>query len=297
MKYRLPVWRRYVLFDPDDFQNICDDILVSWRKPRVGVQERPRKHGVGGCLFAVLGALTTGLSDIAMEGVVEMPASLINIEFERILKILDETYECELFLMNEEEKRDCVGAAKSHPNIMYFVDGCDFAINNAKEGWMYKTHKKNVPKQRAIRAQILIDAGSGFFRGVEVDPAGLYNDQAMLSKSKWNRPNKLTNDDEYVGADLGYASTQYINVMKPFSNKDLKEIPDLKLWNKFFNADRSLIERNLAVIRSVFRIFDAPWRRNKHLFPLALRVCLKLLNKYWRLPQNLPPGLKRRYRL
>lgn len=291
------MFRRYALFDPDDFKDLAAEIYDEWRKPRYGVQERPRKHGCGACLLAVIGCCTTGMSDVAMEGVVEFPSSLINIEFERLMTILDEHLEPEMQLMDDEEKEVCKGSAISHPNILYFVDGCDFAVRVAKDGWMFTTHKKNVPKKRAIRAQILIDSYAGLFRGVEVDPAGLYSDQGMLSKSKWNEPNKLTGDDEYVGADLGYASTDHINVMKPFTEKALKENPEFKTWNKAFNADRSLIERNFAILQEVFRIFDKPWRRNKHLFPITLRVCMKLLNRYWRLPQNLPPGLRKKQQI
>eukprot|EP01084_Bolivina_argentea_P212532 361245_1 len=84
LKYRLPVFKRYALFDPWTFEIIADEIESEWKKPRTGEQERSRKHDVKACLFAVLGLMSTGMSDLAMEAVCEMPASLINIEFERI---------------------------------------------------------------------------------------------------------------------------------------------------------------------------------------------------------------------
>ena len=68
------------------------------------------------------------MTNFNMEAVSRIPASLINIEFERILKILDREYEGELFLMNDEEKSHCVGKAQSEPNMMYYIDGCDFAF-------------------------------------------------------------------------------------------------------------------------------------------------------------------------
>ena len=110
------------------------------------------------CLLAVIGCLTTGMSDLAVEAVVRMPAALINFEFARVLRILDDELEFELQLMDEEEKAVCKVSAKAHPGIMYLVDGCDFGLRIAKDSWMYKTHKNNVPKNRAIRPQILIDA-------------------------------------------------------------------------------------------------------------------------------------------
>ena len=56
----------------------------------------------------------------------------------------------------------------------------------------------------------------GYFRGVEVDVPGLVSDQSMLHNSYWNNAGVLTADGEYVGADLGYKSTECINVLAPF---------------------------------------------------------------------------------
>ena len=115
----------------------------------------------------------------------------------------------------------------------------------------------------------------------------------MLKKSAWNKPGVLTSESEYIGADKGYTTTQYINVLKPFSEPELKTNPEFGTWNKAFNKDRGLIERMFAILKGRFGIFAAPWKRHKQLFPLALRVSLKLLNFYWRLPGNTPPGLTR----
>ena len=134
----------------------------------------------------------------------------------------------------------------------------------------------------------------GYFRGVEIDCAGLQNDQGMLIKSVWNDPGVLTNEGEWVGADDGYSNTANINIVKPFTKDELDEDPELKPWNKVFNRDRGLIERTFAILKGRFAIFDMPWKRAIDLFPLALRVCMKLLNRYWRLNGNVPPGLKRK---
>ena len=158
---------------------------------------------------------------------------------------------------------------------------------------MYKTHKDIIKKKRAVRAQTLIDSYWGYFRNVEVEPAGLYNDQAMLKKSKWNQPDMLVTNDEFIGADSGYWCTEHINVLKPFNEHALKQNPELKMWNETLNSDRSLIENTFSELKAHFRMLEAPWRRNEHLFPLALRVCLKLLNRNSRLPRNSPPGLRR----
>ena len=121
----------------------------------------------------------------------------------------------------------------------------------------------------------------------------MYNDQAMLAKSEWNQPDKLVTDEEFVAADLGYSTTDWINVLTPFSKKDLDKNPEYKEWNKDLNSDRTIIENTFSELKSRFQIFENPWRRDRHLFPIALRVCLKLLNRYWRLPGNMPPGLRR----
>ena len=136
----------------------------------------------------------------------------------------------------------------------------------------------------------------GYFCGLEINSAGITNDQGMLRDSAWNSgPDILTSDGQRIGCDEGYWSTQYINVTKPYSKEHLDAHPEHKPWNKAFNIDRSLIERMFGILKCTFRIFDQPWRRHKDVFPLALSVSLKLLNKYWRLPQNCPPGLKRQY--
>ena len=135
----------------------------------------------------------------------------------------------------------------------------------------------------------------GCFRGVEIDPAGLHSDQGMLNKSAWNsRPGILTDEGEWVGADEGYSDAVYINIVSPFKKEELDEEPELKPWNKVFNRDRGLIERTFAILKGRFAIFDMPWKRDIDLFPVALRVCLKLLNRYWRLNENVPPGLQRK---
>ena len=115
----------------------------------------------------------------------------------------------------------------------------------------------------------------------------------MLKKSVWNKPNVLTTENERVGADSGYWTTAYINITKPYTQTELARQPGLKLWNKTFNQERSMIERGYCFLKQWFSIFDQPWRREKKLFPLALRVALKLSNRYWREPNRLPIGLQK----
>ena len=102
--------------------------------------------------------ITLGMSELEMEAVAEMAHALINIEFERMLTILDKVLEPEMSLLSDWEKRYCKGAAKSDPNMLYYLDGCDFPVRVGENKFLYKTHKKNVKHQRAIRAQILIDS-------------------------------------------------------------------------------------------------------------------------------------------
>ena len=289
------MFQAFALNTPSEHCKLSNLIYEKWSEPRGdGMHPRGRKHQVDAILFAVIGSLRTGMTDLAMEGLCGIPASLLCIEFERTLRILDEVLD-ELFLMNDEEKMQCRGAAKSYPGLLYIIDGADFPIRVGRHSHIYRTHKKNVHKQQAVRAQMIIDVFWGYFRGLETEPAGMYNDQAMLQKSEWNKPGVLTNDDEYVGADLGYVSTQHINVLTPYNKEELRQYPDGKGWNKIFNKDRGLIERTFGVFEETMRIFDSPWRRHRHLFPLALRVSMKLMNRYWRLPGNMPPGLARQF--
>ena len=138
-----------------------------------------------------------------------------------------------------------------------------------------------------------VDTNSwGYFRGVEVDVPGLASDQSMLKKSYWNNPGVLTADDEYVGADLGYKSTEHINVLSPFDETESETNKQSSFWNKLFNKDRELVEREFGFIKNSFKIFDEPWRRKRYLFSLALRVTLKLVNGYWRMNDG-PLGIHR----
>ena len=115
----------------------------------------------------------------------------------------------------------------------------------------------------------------------------------MLKRSVWNQPDVLVSEGEFVGADEGYHDTAHIDVIKPFSKAELVAEPALKVWNKDFNRDRQMIERSFGILKQRFAIFEMPWKRNTDSFPVALRVCLKLLNRYWRV-SGTPPGLKKK---
>lgn len=133
-------------------------IRAEWSRSRNGGCDRPRKHGLEACLFSVLAALNTGMTNLNLEGLCEMPASLINVEFVRILKILDDVLDDEMSLLTPLQRNDRMGACQSDPNIVYFCDGVDFEYQVSKHKWIFMSHKKNVKKGTAIRAQILVDA-------------------------------------------------------------------------------------------------------------------------------------------
>ena len=126
--------------------------------------------------------------------------------------------------------------------------------------------------------------------------AGVTNDQKMLKESEWNSKDKLTAQEESMMGDGGYWSAQYINVSKPFSEAEIKNNEYLTYFNKIFNGERAIIERAFAFLKEKCSIFDRPWKRKKHLLPIALRVSLKLCNRYWRRDRNMPLGLKRQLR-
>ena len=126
--------------------------------PRSGDGFGGRKHPLEAQLFATIGMLSTGMSYSAMEGLVEINAGLLCIEFARNLAILDRKLDYEMELLDEEEKQMCEKAAKSHPYVCYYVDGCDFALRIGLQKWMYLSTKKNIKNKTAIRAQILIDS-------------------------------------------------------------------------------------------------------------------------------------------
>ena len=158
LKDRQRVWDAFIPFTPAQFIELCDECMNLWILPRQGDIPKSRKHQIEACLFSTIGSLKTGMSDLEMEGVVQMSHGLINIEFERMLTILDKVLETEMNLLTDSEKEICTGAAKSHPGILYYLDGCDFPVRIGENKYLYKTHKKNVKHQRAIRTQILVDS-------------------------------------------------------------------------------------------------------------------------------------------
>ena len=144
--------------DVQEFLALCQLIEFEWSLPRNGGWTmRARKHGLRACMFAVIGILSTGMSDVSMEGVARMSAGLIGLEFERILCFVDAALDT-MYLMDPASKAVARGTCSSNPNIVYFIDGCDIAVEELKEAWLWKTHKKNVKNQRAARAQIIIDS-------------------------------------------------------------------------------------------------------------------------------------------
>ena len=52
-----------------------------------------------------------------------------------------------------------------------------------------------------------------------------------------------------------------------------------------------MVERTFAFLKQTCPIFDKPWKREKWLLPITLRVCLKLCNLYWRRNENMALGL------
>ena len=158
LKDRQRVWDAFIPFTPGQFIDLCDECWDLWMLPREGNFPKGRKHSIETCLFTTIGILKTGHSDLEMEAAAEMSHGLINTEFERNLTILDKVLEKEMYLLTDWEKGMCRGKAKSHPDLIYYLDGCDFAVRVGENKYLYKTHKKNVKHQRAMRAQILVDS-------------------------------------------------------------------------------------------------------------------------------------------
>lgn len=116
LKNRKRVWDAFIPFTPNQFLELCDECEPLWMLPRKGGDiPKGRKHPIEGCMFSVLGILKTGFSDLEMEAVSQISHGLINVEFERMLTILDKVLEDELSLLKDWEKDVCRGAAKSHP--------------------------------------------------------------------------------------------------------------------------------------------------------------------------------------
>ena len=175
--------------------------------------------------------------------------------------------------------------------VVYLILQKQFQPVNIFDG--EQTHKNNVKKQHAMRVQVVIDSKDGYFRDYVCGPAGLDNDQGFMMRSHWNTPNGLVGPNEWVLADGGYFSTQHINVARPFRTARAANDQDLMEWNVEQARDRNLIECTFGVFKQRMKIFDKPWFHEKALFPLAFRVALKLMNRFWRRSEDGPLGAMR----
>ena len=155
---RVDEWDSYIPLPLADFKLLCAEIYPEWMLPRYGNQIRPRKHSVQACLFSVLGQLCTGTTCLNMQAVIDIDDALIDIEFARVLCILDRVLDDQMRVMTAAEKAQCVGACEAEPDIMYYLDGMDCALEISEHKWIYKTHKDNNKKKTAFRCQVLIDS-------------------------------------------------------------------------------------------------------------------------------------------
>ena len=275
-------WASVSIFTEQDTYDLSRLVFPHYKKPdgqsrgRIGVY--PFEDILLGTLCILINGCTNGLA----ECLIQMPKNFIGMAFERCLYAIDTALEFEMQLLSDHEKKSAPPPTE-FPDALYIVDGSDFPVAVHKDKWMFYSHKKNVAKQTGFRAQILMDRLYGYYRGCVTHPCGINNDQKMLKESKWNKPNALINDNEYLMADGGYFPTEHLNVLTPATEKQKSENADLKIFNKTFNGQRSVIERTFGQLECKFSILAFPWRRKLELFPVCLRVCLKLMNRYWRL--------------
>ena len=290
-KNRDSAWDRYAktdgwacisIFTEKDTYDLTRLVFPHYKKPSGQSRARIGVHPFEDILLCTLCILINGCTNLLAECVFQMPSNFIAIAFERCLYALDAALDFEMQLLSDQEKRSAQPPTE-FPDALYIVDGSDFPVAVHQDKWMFYSHKKNVAKQTGFRSQILIDRLYGYYRGCITHPCGINNDQKMLKESKWNKPNVLINDNEYLMADGGYFPTQHLNVLTPATEKQKSENNDLRMFNKTFNAERSEIERTFGQLQCKFSILAFPWRRKLELFPVCLRVCLKLMNRYWRL--------------
>ena len=165
------------------------------------------------------------------------------------------------------------------------VDGVDFSVSvGLKYSKLFYSHKVNVFKNHAIRAQIRIDTLWGLFRDMLIEPAGINNDQSMVADSPWNQSeSKLQSDGQSWGADGGYSCTDNLVIVTPATATDIINDPELCIFNQEFNHYRKNIEREFAQLKNRFEILFKPFDKDLKHFGKILGLCLKMMNRYWRL--------------
>ena len=278
-----PHWKQLSMFDEEQTYDIVRKCYRSVAENTKACIYKPEEY-----ILATITIIHSTVTDGITAALFDMSDSEINTKFNAVLPVLDTVLEPEMQELTTEEKEAGLAEVLQFPvQMWYIIDGCDFPVEVHTNRQFYKTHKENVPGHKAYRAQILLDRVFGFFRGCVSRAAGTNNDQGMLLNSKWNVPNGLVLDYEGVEADLGYATTENITIIKPATQKEIAKQPELMEFNLELNQDRQDIERGLGALQQQCAILTQPWRRSFGTLPMCINVCLKLMNRYWRLNGSL----------
>ena len=250
-----------------------------------GCQNIKKKHSLDALLWSTVGMLVSGLTPSKMEGVAGIAAKTLARDFWQLIDVINDVFDYEMQPMTPEERKICEGSISVSPNTVAIVDGVDFSVRvGLAYSKLFYSHKVNVFKQHAMRAQIRVDTYWGLFRGLLVAPAGIHNDQSMITSSDWNKPDSgLLSNNQNWGADGGYHVTDNILFVTPANDKELQANPQLKYFNQEFNQTRKKIEREFAQLKGRFEILDKPYCKDIKRFEKILGACMKLMNRWWRL--------------
>ena len=95
------IWHHQIPFKVNDFLDICRECYCDWVLARNGSNIiRPSKHGIESSLIGTISLLTKYHSLKSTEALIKVDDSLIHIDFERNLQILEKTLSYEIECVN-----------------------------------------------------------------------------------------------------------------------------------------------------------------------------------------------------
>ena len=104
------VLKGFIIFEQNDFLELCDVLWEDWRLPRNGSSDiRQRKHGIESSLMGTFAAIRGGLTLYQIEGLLGIDHSLIYLDLFRNVKLLLKHLDHEMSWPSHEEQLILVG--------------------------------------------------------------------------------------------------------------------------------------------------------------------------------------------
>ena len=274
------VWHHHIPFTIEDFYDICAEMYEDWILPRNGSNIiRPRKHPIESSIIGTISTLTQGNSFKTTEFGLKIDDSLIKLDFERNLTLMNRIFDYEMSWPNAQERMFlCLLNDDFESPILLDCTDCKLLQSHDRNtARMYYSWKC----KQAYRNMIVCD-NKGEIRAVASAPAGWNNDQSLLRLCDFFNTGFLSPNESAIG-DGAFTGNQDFQIDRPFTQPQLANDPTLLSYNQAIAKYRQLIERINGSLKQMFKILSHEFKMRRHLFPLVFRVCCLMLNRYGRL--------------